>query len=235
MTLQESVDYILGNIGGRHEGLIGLESPAAAALREVNLAVKEISKYEDAPEWEYQYDFSLALGVSSLALPVFAGQRTRAVSGLFYLEGNTYYPLHFLPQEEYFSRVAVDTSREGRPAYFTYFANTIHLFPRLEQLTVFRAFLGLYPPTFSGADLPNELQIDPDWDTCIIAYCTYKLFLRLQQDEDYQHWYREYKECKNNALHSLRKRRMEPNFKADNRLPVSPSNPSNDPFKRSWR
>jgi hypothetical protein len=235
MTLQDIVNYVLGNLGGRYEGQLGRQSPESAALQEINLAVKEISKFEDAPEWERVHDFTINLGGSSLPLPLFGTQRTRAISGLFYLEGTTWYPLGFLPQEEFYLRLRSDSSRTGRPSYFTYFANTLEIFPTLEQDTNFRAYLATYPPTFTGTDLPLELQVDPDWDTCIIAYATYKLFLRLQQDEDYGFWYREYKESKNNALHALRKRRMEPNFKADNTLSFQHNNPSADPFQRSWR
>jgi hypothetical protein len=235
MTLQEIVDYVLGNLGGRYEGLLGREEPSSAALREINLAVKEISKIEDAPEWEYIHNFSLSLGASSFPMPLIGSQRTRAISGLFYLEGTTWYPLAFLPQEEFHRRVASDTSYSGRPSFYTFYNNTIFFSPKLENAYDFRAYLGLYPPNFSAPDLPLELQLDPDWDTCIIAYATYKLFLRMQQEEDYAHWLREYKESMKNALHALRKRRMEPQFKADTRLPIAPSNPSNDPFVRSWK
>ena len=237
MTLQQVVDYVLGNLGGRYEGQLGRTDPASSALQEINLAVKEISKYQDLPEWEYEHEFVQPAGGSSFALPVIGNQRTRSLTCLLYKESTTWLPLEFMIHEEFHKRLysGIDNTTSPFPRYYTYFANTVQLFPRLSQEVTMKAFLGLYPPVFTGADLPLPLQFDPDWDTCIIAYATYKLFLRLQQMEDYQFWYREYNECKKTALHAIRKRRMEPDFKADNRLNLASPDPARDPFQRSWR
>jgi hypothetical protein len=238
MTLQEVRAYVLGNIAGRVDGFIGGESSEDAALREVNLAVKEISKHETAPEWEYIHDFTLASGASSFPLPLIGGQRTRALSGLFYESeaDEYYYPLTFLIQEEFFQRLnnTVGTSSDS-PQFYTYFNNTLYLWPTLSQDVTFRAYLELYPPTFTSGDLLNDLGVDPDWDTAIIAYATYKIFLRLQQQEDYVFWKREYNECVKNATHALRKRRMEPDINGANRHNYTSADPARDPMIRSWR
>jgi hypothetical protein len=238
MLLQQAVDYILGNIGGRYEGTLGKGTSEQAALQEINLAVKEISKFQDLPEWEYIHDFNLPAGGASFALPVISGQRTRALTALLYREpsATSWYTMEFLHHEEFHKRLypGIDNTTSPFPQYYTLFSNTVSFFPKLSQELSFKAFLGLYPPVFDGTHLSLPLAFDPDWDTCVIAYATYKLFLRMQQMEDYQFWFREYDQCKKAALHAIRKRRMEPNHKADNRLPTV-SDPARDPFIRSWR
>lgn len=237
MTLQEAIDYVLGNLSDRREGFIGSQSPADAAMFEINLAVKELSKHEDAPEWESIHNVNLLSGESSFALPLINGQRTRAVSGMFYQEGDDFYPMTFFPQEAFFERTLSETNTEtNRPFLYTYYGNTIHVFPKASEDITIRLYLSLYPPKFTGADLPNELSLDPDWDTTIIAYATYKLFLRLQQETDVIFWKREYNECKKTATHSLRKRRMEPDYRDLRNANIDHNrNPANDPFIKSWR
>ena len=241
MTVQEIIDCVLGNIGGRYEGLIGSSSPEDAALREVNFALNQISKHVDDPLTELSLEASMSLGQYVIPMPTSGGNNIRSLQRLHYNYSNSTddITLPYIP----FSVYSVDylqniSSSSGLPIVFTYFADSLYLFPKLSQDITLKIWASIKPGTLTGASLTSPVNIEEDWNDTIIAYATYKLMLALQQGEDYILWLREYQRTMKENKHSLRKRRTNPDFASqDVRSRLGSGyfgNPESNPFVQSY-